>query len=256
MKKPRKTPPRQAPATSESEFLAQYDASAFARPSVTVDVALLSVQDDALVTLMLERSEHPFRGKAVLPGGFVRMDESLDEAAARVVRDKAGLSRVFLEQLYSFGEVRRDPRTRVITVAYIALVAAERFPGNEVDTSRISARIEVPWADETGGPVDVSGPDGKPLEVGFDHADILGAAVKRLRGKLGYAPIGYQLLPEKFTLLELQRVHEVILGRELNKDSFRRKMLASGELTATGRREVDVGHRPAELYRFRHRSAL
>jgi 8-oxo-dGTP diphosphatase len=97
---------------------------------------------------------------------------------------------------------------------------------------------------------------GKTLDVGFDHADIVGMAVKRLRGKLDDAPIGYQLLPDRCTLLELQRVHEIILGRELNKDSFRRKMLASGELEATGRRQVDVGHRPAELYRFTRRSAL
>lgn len=256
MTKGRRSAPRQHVASSEREFLARYDVSVFERPSLAVDVVLVSVRDDALVTLLLERPEHPFRGRAVLPGGFVRMDESLEEAAVRLMRDKAGLPRVFLEQLYTFGDVGRDPRTRVITVAYIALVSAERFPGSDGDAGRITARIEVPWADETGGPVELVGPGGKLLEVGFDHADIVGAAVKRLRGKLSYAPIGYQLLPEKFTLLELQRVHEVILGRELNKDSFRRKMLASGELEATGRREVDVGHRPAELYRFRQRSAL
>jgi 8-oxo-dGTP diphosphatase len=251
--KKRKSP---EPTRSEREFLAGYDVSAFARPSLAVDVVLVSIREDALVTLVLERSEHPYRGRAVLPGGFVRMDESLEDAALRVLRDKAGLTPIFLEQLYTFGDVRRDPRTRVISVAYIALVAPERFPGSDGDAQRITARIDVPWAEQTGGPVVLLAADGAPLKVGFDHTEIVGMAVKRLRGKLSYAPIGYQLLPERFTLLELQRVHEVILGRELNKDSFRRKMLASGELEATGRRERDVGHRPAELYRFRQCSAL
>jgi 8-oxo-dGTP diphosphatase len=256
MKKSRKSAQAERTAPTEREFLADYDVGAFARPSLAVDVALVSVRGDALATLLLERVEHPYRGRAVLPGGFVQMDESLEDAALRVLREKAGLQRVFLEQLYTFGDVRRDPRTRVISVAYMALVSEARFPGGAGDARRISARIDVPWAEQTGGAVDLLGPGGAPLEVGFDHAEIVGMAVKRLRGKLSYAPIGYQLLPERFTLLELQRVHEVILGRELNKDSFRRKMLASGELEATGRRELDVGHRPAELYRFRQRSAL
>lgn len=248
-----KRPPK---PVSEQEFLAQYDASQFERPSVTVDVVLVSVRDDALITLMLRRSEHPHRGKATLPGGFVRMTESLEEAALRVLQAKAGLARVYLEQLYTFGDPGRDPRTRVISVAYFALVDAAQFPAVHEEHDTLCARIDVPWADETGGAVELLGEDGKALQVGFDHADIVGMAIKRLRGKLSYSPIGYQLLPEKFTLLELQRVHEIILGRELNKDSFRRKMLATGELQATGRREVDVGHRPAELYRFRQRSAV
>jgi len=252
----RNRPSRRAPAKgaeSEREFLARYDVRAFERPSVSVDVVLVSVCDDALVTLLIERTEHPFRGKPVLPGGFVKLTESLEDAALRVLRDKAGLERVFLEQLYTFGDVSRDPRTRVISVAYFALVAADRLP--PATGKAITARIDVPWSGETGGPVDFVGPHGV-LDVGFDHADIVGMAVKRLRGKLDYAPIGYQLLPDRFTLFDLQRVHETILGRELNKDSFRRKMLASGELEATGRRQVDVGHRPAELYRFTRRSAL
>jgi 8-oxo-dGTP diphosphatase len=114
----------------------------------------------------------------------------------------------------------------------------------------------VPWEGETGGPVSVTDERGDELPLAFDHAWILGTAVKRIRGKLGYTPIGYQLLPDTFTLHELQHVHEVILDRPLNKDSFRRKMLASGELEATGERQRDVDHRPAELYRFVRRSAV
>ena len=252
-----KTPrPRPAASVSEADFLASYDVNAFERPSVSVDVVLLSVTADALVTLLVQRQDHPFRGRFVLPGGFVRMSESLEDCAERVLSEKAALGRVFLEQLYTFGDVRRDPRTRVLSIAYVALVAAARLPELDAEGGRQLGRIDVPWQGETGGPVDVFDAKGRAVELGFDHADIIGMAVKRLRGKLAYAPIGYQLLPERFTLLELQHVHEIILGRELNKDSFRRKVLASGELEATGKRQLDVGHRPAELYRFRKRSAL
>ena len=186
-----------------------------------------------------------------LPGGFVRLSESLDAAAARVLSGKAGLRNVFLEQLYTFGEPKRDPRTRVITVAYYALVNRDRFVAASSENNRpIEAVVNVPWEGEAGGPVDVADTRGAPLALAFDHADILGMAVKRLRGKLDYTPIGFQLLPETFTLRQLQEVHETILSRRLNKDSFRRRMLASGLLQGTGQRQAEVGHRPAELFRF------
>ncbi len=116
---------------------------------------------------------------------------------------------------------------------------------------RTLARIRVPWIGEAGGPVDLVDGRSRPVELAFDHAAIVGMVVQRLRGKLTYAPVGYQLLPDEFTLLDLQRIHETILGRPLNKDSFRRRMLASGELEATGRRQRAVGHRPPALYRYR-----
>ena len=248
---------QQAADPGEQAFLDAYDPSAFERPSVAVDVALLSAFDGALFTLLLQRRAHPFQGRFALPGGFVGKEEPLDEAADRVLASKCGLSGLFLEQLFTFGAPGRDPRTRVISVAHYALVdrarfaeAAARDPGLQV------ARLEVPWEGETGGPVELRTDAGKSLALAFDHAEILGMAVKRLRGKLGYAPIGYQLLGRRFTLLELQRVHETILGRPLNKDSFRRRMLASGELEATGESQKEVDHRPAELYRFARRSAL
>jgi len=230
----------------------------FERPSVTVDVVLLSAAEGALRTLVVRRAEPPARGAWALPGGFLLPGEPLEAAAARVLQAKAGLAGVFLEQLYTFGAPRRDPRARVLTVAYYALCDFGRFSaaaGRAATAAATAARIEVPWAGETGGPVELRDPAGAPLPVAFDHADIVGMAVKRLRGKLDYAPIGFQLLPPAFTLLELQRVHETILGRPLNKDSFRRRMLASGELEATGERQEDVEHRPAERYRFVRRSA-
>jgi 8-oxo-dGTP diphosphatase len=219
-----------------------------------VDVALLTAAEGALHTLVVRRTEHPARGRWALPGGFVGLDEPLDASAARVLAQKTGLRGVFLEQLYTFGDPGRDPRTRVVSVAYYALVDAARLAaaGRE---GVARGRLEVPWEGETGGPVELAG-EGAPLPLAFDHADILGMAVKRLRGKLDYTPIGFQLLPGAFTLLDLQRVHETVLGRPLNKDSFRRRMLASGQLEATGESQKDVDHRPAELYRFARRSAV
>jgi 8-oxo-dGTP diphosphatase len=241
----------------EAKFLARYDVSRFPRPSVTVDVALLAVGGGKLHTALVRRKEHPFKGAWALPGGFVGMQEPLDEAAARVLRTKAGLEDVYLEQLYTFGAPGRDPRTRVISVAYCALVDARRLDSLGAGGGELTvAEVEVPWEGETGGPVDALGSDHRTLPLAFDHAEILGMAVKRVRGKLDYTPIGFQLLPDRFTLLELQRVHETVLGRPLNKDSFRRRMLASAQLEATGESQKDVEHRPAELYRFSRRSAV
>jgi 8-oxo-dGTP diphosphatase len=235
----------------EAEYLAAYDPGAFERPSVAVDVALIAATGGQLRTFLVKRDRHPFRGRWALPGTFVGMAESLDGAARRALQDKAGVRGVFLEQLYTFGRPGRDPRTRVISVAYYALVEAARLPA-----SLATARIVVPWEGETGGPVQVVDEEQRALALAFDHHDILGMAVLRLRGKLDYAPIGFQLLGDTFTLLELQRVHETVLGRELNKDSFRRRMLASGQLQATGKMQSGAVHRPAELYRFVRKSAL
>lgn len=240
--------------SADDEVPPGYDASRFERPSVAVDVALLTVDEGALKTLLLRRDAAPYRGRWALPGGFVGIDEALDEAAARVLAQKTNIRRVFLEQLYTFGAPRRDPRTRVISVAHYALVDRARL-AEASDETRV-ASIDVPWEGETGGPVDTIGEDGRALALAFDHTDILGMAVKRIRGKLDYTPIGFQLLPERFTLSELQRVHETVLGRPLNKDSFRRRMLASGQLEATGDLQTGVDHRPAELYRFARRSAV
>jgi len=243
----------------ERRFLETYDPRAFDRPSVTVDVALLSCLDGALRALLVRLGEHPFKGTWALPGGFVGMKESLDQAARRVLGTKAGIAaaqRPHLEQLYTFGEPGRDPRTRVISVAYFALVHRRWFEGAAADGARAAARLVVPWEGETGGAVEAVDPGGAQLDLAFDHAEILGTAVKRIRGKLDYTPIGFQLLPEEFSLRELQEVHETVLGRPLNKDSFRRRMLATGLLEATGRHEQDTAHRPAELYRFTRRAAV
>jgi 8-oxo-dGTP diphosphatase len=182
--------------------------------------------------------------------------------------DKAGLTDVFVEQLYTFGEPGRDPRGRIVTVAHVALVDAARFCAAPL----LRRLVRVPWSGETGGDVDVvdigaaaaacddaavdAVDAAAACDVAFDHASIIGMAVKRLRGKLDYTPVGFQLLPAEFTLRQLQDIHEAVRGDVVNKDSFRRRMLASGHLEATGNHERGVTWRPAELYRFVRRSAV
>jgi 8-oxo-dGTP diphosphatase len=238
-------------AHDDEAFLRDYDPGRYPRPSVTVDVVLVSAVGGALRTIVVRRAEPPQRGRWALPGGFVRLEESLDATAARVLREKAGVDGAYLEQLYTFGAPKRDPRTRVISVAYYGLVAPDRWASLKLAEGAREVAIGVPWAGEAGGAVDALSADGKPLALAFDHAAILGTVVKRMRGKLRYAPIAYELLPERFTLLDLQRVHETILGTRLNKDSFRRRLLASGELEPAGAMQEGVGHRPAALYRAR-----
>lgn len=238
---------------TEAEFLDRYDPQAFPRPSVTVDLVLMTVRGGKLAVLLQQRPEHPFQHDWALPGGFVGPAESLDAAAERIVLAKAGLPvGGWLEQLYTFGDPGRDPRMRIITVAYFALLPAEFLAAALRKRSGLElAVLDVPWPGERGGPVSARDRHGADLALGFDHADILGAAVKRLRGKLDYAPIAFALLPDLFTLRALQEVHEAILGVSLNKPAFRRRMLDRGWLEGTGERESGTSYRPAELYRLK-----
>lgn len=229
----------------EQAYLAAYDASRYARPSVTVDVVLLTVRDGAVHVLLTRRTVQPFRDQWSLVGTFLDIDETLDETAHRALRVKAGLDDVFVEQLFTFGDLGRDPRTRVLSVAYYALVEPARLEaavdargGSTLWLARVADGVAV---DEAGVSV--------PLP--FDHATILATAIGRIRGKLGYSDIGFELLGDAFTLRDLRLVYEAILGRPLNKDSFRRTILARGVVEPTGGVLTGVGHRPPALYRFR-----
>ena len=241
----------------EAEFLAGYDAGQFERLSVAVDLVLMSVVDGSLAVLLLQRDDHPFRGRWALPGGFVGAAEGVDEAARRVLAGKARMDGAYIEQLYTFGAVDRDPRTRIVSIAHFALLPAERFAAALAAAPELRlAKLDISWPGEAGGAVAARDGGGELLPLAFDHDEILGTAVKRLRGKLDYTPVGFQLLPAEFTLRALQDVHEAVRGEAVNKDSFRRRMLASGFLEATGAHERDASHRPAELYRFVRRSAV
>lgn len=226
------------------------------RPSVTVDLALLTIGQGRLRALLMRREREPYEGHWALPGGYVGIDESLGHAARRVLRDKARLADAYIGQLYTFGALDRDPRARVITVAYYALVEPRRIEASIGATGGLTpVDIVVPWPGEAGGAVQIRSADGQALPLAFDHAGILGMAVKRLRGKLDHSPVGFALLPERFTLRQLQEVHEAILGTRLNKPAFRRRMLDKGVLQATGQRESGTTFRPAELYRVKDRTS-
>ena len=181
----------------ETDFLRGYDPNAFQRPSMAVDLVLLGVRNGKPAVLLLKRDQQPYQGRWALPGGFVGIDETLDAAAARVLRQKAGIGHAYLEQLYTFGAVDRDPRMRIISVAYLALLTETAFDAAlQAMPALLPAAIQVPWSGEAGGPVSVVSPENGALTLAFDHADILATAVLRLRGKLDYSDVGFALLPE------------------------------------------------------------
>lgn len=209
----------------------------YPRAALTVDCVVFGLDDEDLKVMLIQRGLAPFEGQWALPGGFVRVDETLDEAARRELEEETGLHRVFLEQLYTFSAVDRDPRERVVSVAYYALVKL----GDHRVQAATDAR-DAAWFPVHDAP-----------SLAFDHAEILTEALERLRGKLGYQPIGFELLPKKFALSQLQRVYEVVLERELDKRNFRKKVLATGLLVETDEVQQDVAHRAARLYRFDER---
>ncbi|WP_404711874.1 NUDIX hydrolase [Sphingomonas sp. MMS24-J13] len=235
---------------TEADFLQGYDAGAFDRPSVTVDLVLIGLWGKRLGVLLGQRTQHPHAGRWALPGGFVGIDEALDTAALRVLREKVGIANAHLEQLYTFGAVDRDPRSRIITVAYLALMNPAAFADARTHAPMLApALIDMPRPAPFAGPVRTLTMAGENLPLAFDHRDIVAAAMQRLRGKLDYSDVGFALLPDLFTLRQLQDVHEAILGETVNKSAFRRRMLDKGWVVPTGTYETDTSYRPAELYR-------
>lgn len=206
----------------------------YPRPALTVDCVVFGFDEGELKVLLVQRDLEPFKGSWALPGGFVRVDESLDDAARRELREETALRDVFLEQLYTIGTLGRDPRERVVTVAYYALVPVGL---HEVKASTDAASAA--WFCVSDLPT-----------LAFDHDAIVEKAVERLRGKVRYVPIGFELLPEKFTLSQLQHLYEAILERPLDKRNFRKKILGMDVLVETNEIEQDVAHRAARLYRF------
>jgi 8-oxo-dGTP diphosphatase len=201
---------------------------------LTVDVVVLTVHEQALKVLLIKRGIEPYRGMLAVPGGFVLEGETLEEAALRELEEETGTGQVYLEQLYTFGDPGRDPRGRVVSVAYFALIPADRTPliaGTDA--------AEAVWRTV-----------GELPKLAFDHKQIVAAAVERLRNKLEYTSVGFELLPRKFTLTALQQLHESILGRTLDKRNFRRKIQTLGLLQALKEKEA-TGRRPAQLFAFR-----
>jgi 8-oxo-dGTP diphosphatase len=209
--------------------------STYHYPAVTVDVVIFTLRDRALHLLLVQRKHAPFQGSWAIPGGFVHDDEPLDTAARRELAEETGVDDVYLEQLYTFGEPNRDPRGRVISVAYIAVVRAEDL--------RLQAATDA--ADVRWFPV-----HDLPCPLAFDHDKIVRFALDRLRSKLEYTTLAFQLLPSVFTLPELLQTYEQILGEPLDRGNFYRKIKAAELLEETNSFREGKG-RPARLYRFR-----
>jgi 8-oxo-dGTP diphosphatase len=210
------------------------------RHAVSVDVVIFSLREGDLKVLLIRRAAPPFKGKWAIPGGFVRANESLEEAALRELEEETGVRNVYLEQLYTFGAPKRDPRGRIITVAYFALVADDVSPhaGREASETQWHSMYDLP-------------------ELAFDHADILKYALQRLRYKLEYTALGFELLPNEFTLTELQSAYETVLGEKLDKRNFRRRILEAEVLSETPRyREGDGQGRPAKLFRYKKNATM
>lgn len=206
----------------------------FPRPALTTDCVVFGLDNDDLKVLLIQRDLEPFAGQWALPGGFVNAGESVDNTARRELFEETGLKDIFLEQLYTFGDPDRDPREHVVTVAYFALVNLVDHPVHPATDARNAAWFEIS---------DVP-------RLAFDHDTVLRTAHERLQGKIRYQPIGFELLPKKFALRQLQQMYEKILDRPLDKRNFRKKILKMDIIQELDEIETDVSHRAARLYRF------
>lgn len=208
------------------------------KPLLAVDTVVFTIDDKKLQVLLIQIGEGPYKNRWAVPGGLVRTDEPLDKAAIRVLSEKANLQNIFLEQLYTFGDPKRDIRGRSVSVAYFALINSPQ----KLDISTQDYYKDIKWHPAEDLP-----------DLAFDHKEIINKAHERLKGKLSYSNIAYSLLPKEFTLTQLQRVYEIILGKKLDKRNFRKKINSLDILQKLNKKQQDVGHRPAQLYKFKTR---
>lgn len=208
----------------------------YPRPTLTVDCVVFGVDEEGLKLLLIQRGHDPYKDCWALPGGFVEIDETTDHAALRELQEETGTRDIYLEQLYTFSAVDRDPRQRVVSVAYYALVKP-----SDLRVQAGSDAQDVRWFNARELP-----------QLAFDHKHIVTVGLERLAGKVRYVPIGFELLPEKFTLGQLQSLYEHILGRTLDKRNFRRSFLKMGVLDALDEYQTGVAHRPSQLFSFNH----
>ena len=204
-------------------------------PAVTTDIVLFTLRAEKLQLLLIRRRNPPFQGGWALPGGFLDLDEDLNDCAKRELEEETGIKNIYLEQLYTFGRHNRDPRERVISVAYYALIASNRItlkPASDATEAAWFALDELP-------------------ELAFDHHEIVDKARERLVAKLEYSTIAFQFIPKQFTLSELQTVYETIRAETLDKRNFRKWILARNLVEATGLERRNGNHRPAQLFHFK-----
>jgi len=203
----------------------------YEKPSVTVDIVIFTIKDNELKVLLVKRNVEPFKNSWAIPGGFVKMSESLEEAAKRELAEETGIKDVYLEQLYTFGEPKRDPRGRVITVSYIALVNSDK-----ISLQAATDVSDVKWFSVSKLPA-----------LAFDHKKILEYALKRLKWKFGYTTVAFSLLPKKFAMSSLQRIYEIVFNKKFDKRNFAKKIRS---LKILNEEEVkkNVSYRPPQLY--------
>jgi 8-oxo-dGTP diphosphatase len=213
----------------------QYD---YQRPALATDCVIFGFDGGELKLLLTEREKEPFKNKWALPGGFVFIEETTEECAKRILLEKAGIKDVFIEQLYTFSEIGRDPRERIISVTYYALVKKYQY---ELIAGRDTVKAE--WFGLS-----------KLPKLAFDHSNIVKTAIQRLKGKVLYQPIGFELIEEKFTLTQLQALYESILEISIDKRNFRKKILGMGLLKALDEKEKQVAHKAARFYSFDKRA--
>jgi len=203
---------------------------------VTTDVVIFTIEDGQLKVLLIKRANEPFKDQWALPGGFLFEDEEPEHAAVRILKDKAGIKNVYVEQLYTFGGSGRDPRGKIITVSYFALVPKEKIKIS------VSDKIQTPTFRSVK----------KLPDIAFDHNRIITYALKRLQSKLEYTNVVYSLLPRYFTFNQLQNAYEIISGRKLDKRNFRKKFMLLKLIKATKKVLKGERQRPAKLYEFTH----
>ena len=211
----------------------------YERPGLTVDCVIfgLDLDEEVLQVMLIERDVEPYAGVWAIPGGFVKSGETLMEAATRELEEETGITGVFLEHLYTFGDPDRDPRGWVVSVAYYALVSPDKHYIHATADAR-----QAQWFPVTAVP-----------QLAFDHAEILATALQRIRGKLTYAPIGFELLPQRFTIKQLQKLYEIVLDRKLDNRNFRKRIFGMDVLRELGEMQKGVPHRAARLYKFDER---
>ena len=217
-----------------------YDLSKYEKPAVTVDVLFFTIKNDKLQVLLIKRAAWPYKGYWALPGGFVGMKEDLESAAYREIYEECGIKNIFLEQLFTFGEPKRDPRTRVITVVYYALAPREEIKKVQSDEVKEAKYFPV---------------ESLP-SMAFDHKKIVKVGFERLKNKIGYSNVVFGLLPKAFSLSEVQEIYEAIYAKKIDKRNFRKWILSTGLLVSTEKKKSGLAHRPALLYKFASREVI
>ncbi len=222
---------------NEKDFLSSYNKNDYEKPSVAVDLLVFTIENNRLKLVMIKRGEHPFKDMLALPGVFVGINETLDQAARRGINEEVGLDDIYFEQLYTWGDIDRDPRMRIISVSYLSLTDVSKIhlhAGKRTDSAALYDADELLSSD---------------IPIAFDHRRIIEYGRERIKNKTEYTKMAFELLPEEFTLTQLQTVYEILLGRKLYKANFRRSI--QHMIEETDRMTAGDAHRPSKFYRLK-----